>query len=168
MYTYANFHEVDYDLVRKCVTDGMTQAKSSVAYKHGENASDEETLAYWTRVVSLNHQEPNAVFTVGYYNGDPIAFTSGLINGTTYVADIGFWANINGTRSYVTRVEWWHTFTDWLKEQGYTELQMPVYVDSTALRCYEIISTKIKYEAEIEENLDSFEKIKTFRVYLGD
>jgi len=36
------------------------------------------------------------------------------------------------------------------------------------LRCYEIISTKIKYEAEIEENLDSFEKIKTFRVYLGD
>lgn len=167
MYTYANFNEADYDLIRRCITDGMDQAKSSLAYLYG-NLTDEQAIAEWNSRIELNECQPNSVFTVGYYNEEPIAFTAAQIRGNVFDAEIGFWANINGTRSYVTRVEWWHTFTDWLKGQGYTELQMPLLIDSTLVRCCEIISTKIKYAAEVDEHLDPHKKIKTFRVYLGD
>lgn len=167
MYTYATFNEVDYDLVRKCITDGIEPAKATLEYRRGA-LTNEKALDHWIKLVGLSSRYPSSLFTVGYYNGDPIAFTTARIRGTLFEAEIGFWANIDGSRSYVTRVEWWHTFTDWLKEQGYTELQMPVFDNSDALRCYEIIATKIKYEAEIDPELNEDEQIKTFRVYLGE
>lgn len=60
MYTYATFNEVDYDLVRKCITDGIEPAKATLKYRRGA-LTNEKALDHWIKLVGLSSRHPSSL-----------------------------------------------------------------------------------------------------------
>lgn len=168
-FTFTTTDSVDENLLHSALTVCIDSAKSAIENSviH-ENPTNEEVLDFWKTAVRRIVNDEEGLFIHSLYQGNSIGFGFAKTEGNLFHTLGGFYGNVNGSRSYTFKTDWWTAFADFAKAEGYTELRFDIRKGHSLLRCCEIVGSKISYSCEIDDNIypDSEALSTTFRIYL--
>jgi hypothetical protein len=111
----------------------------------------DEAISFWTRRVAEVTGESEGFFVENKYQNKTLGFGWGFYKGSTLLIEGGFYGNINGSRKYALKADWWNAFCEFAKQQSYEELVFE-YIKGTTLKgAIDVIRPKISYISTIED-----------------
>lgn len=153
----------DSGIIEAAVRDCIVPATSALS--HLDVAKDEASVIRFWKDISLSViDEPTGRFMKCYYNDellgygfafsdiDGLRFPQADGNDTVFYCVGGFYGNINGSRSYTFKPDWWVALADHVRGMGYEQLWFSVSEGGTLERCCEIVSHKLPYECHFDND----------------
>ena len=160
----------DSGIIESAVRDCIVPATNSVS--HLEVDTDEDSIiAHWKAISLGIIDKDEGRFIKSYYNDELLGYGFGEVK-THEGQDIfyaigGFYGNINGSRKYAFKADWWVALAEHLKGMGFEQLWFSVRRDSTLESCCKIVDPKLSYTCVFEDDPDTnLAEYKLFKITL--